>query len=232
MSMKMRYFTLFFIITEIILLSLTSWQFLRHQEKQHLEQQMNSRLAKPAVDWQQVDLSQSFYHTKLEGSFDHSRSQLVAHQRLGAQNGFRLFTPYLLKDHKTEVIVDRGFVPMQKLTESLMESLKPYPSLQSQPLLAVVKYYQPKQSFFKAPDIFKRDELMVQMKADPSQIKQKKGINRLKFYVQLDYPTADNLIASVTPPRAQIPHLQYALTWLSLFVLIGALYFALRRSKA
>lgn len=226
--MKFKLFCIFFLLTEALLLSLGYWQYDRYQQKQGILAVSKQKMTDSSVPYKTVTKEDAYRHVLVTGVFDHSRSQLVAHQRRGGKSGYRLLTPFLIQKENTEVIVDRGFVPMQKLSPEIMDT---FVEREQESAFGVVRFYESKQSMFKSPDTLMRDGVELLLRKDPALIKVKENTERLPYYIQLDYQTAEGLKAFVDQPRGTIPHFEYMMTWLTLAVLVLGLYAFLLRSK-
>lgn len=98
------------------------WQWHRHLGKQELISQMQRRLELPIEDLADfLSLNPSepvenllYRRFQVEGQFDFKREMIVRNRKHGDLAGMHVITPVRLKDGKTHVLINRGFIPMEQ----------------------------------------------------------------------------------------------------------------------
>lgn len=217
------------VATLAVLIGLGSWQLERRAWKLELVEAVEARMTEKAVTLPPAAIAPEawrFRRVLVTGRFDHrGEAHLVSHAE-GGRIGYRVLTP-LVRSGGGVVMVDRGWVP---------EELKD-PALRAKGLLAGevtvtgIARVAAEQGWF-VPD--NDPAANIWFFTDLAAMGAAAGYET----VQPVYVVAET--APVTWPRAERPelslrneHLQYAMTWYGLAVVLAVIYFllGLRRGR-
>lgn len=212
------------LIALVILLSLGTWQLQRRVEKHELLDQMEARKAQAAAPVElliPVGDYAAFRKATALGEFDHTREAFVSVARTDngpTEPGFKVLTPFRLTGGDI-ILVDRGWIPQANRPRATrlkgqsagvveLEGALRKPSLGS--------------SFTPPPDTTNR----IFYARDSAAIAEFLGIT-LRTNLIFEATTK---VDGGPEPRAtaeKIPdnHLNYALTWYSLAIVLLAIYF-------
>jgi surfeit locus 1 family protein len=118
--------SLFNVLLTIVVASLLSglgvWQLQRAEEKKQMELDNDQRKHTSPLRLElpfKVDESMRFRPIRAEGKFINSKQFVLDNQILEHQVGYHVFTPLLLKDAETVLLVDRGWLPLQGSRDQL-----------------------------------------------------------------------------------------------------------------
>ncbi|HEX2580803.1 MAG TPA: SURF1 family protein [Dongiaceae bacterium] len=100
----------------LVLVGLSVWQVQRLQWKEALIAERVSRTQASAADLPaRADEQSEFRHVRVQGSFLHEGELYLAARDIGEGNpGYHILTPFHLSDGRGAIIVDRGFVPVER----------------------------------------------------------------------------------------------------------------------
>ncbi len=120
--------SLFNLLLTIVVASLLSglgvWQLQRAEEKKQMqvdsEQRQNDLPLTLELPFQ-VDENMRFRPMRVQGKFINSKQFVLDNQILDHQVGYNIFTPLLLDDAETVLLVDRGWTPLQGSRDQLPE---------------------------------------------------------------------------------------------------------------
>jgi surfeit locus 1 family protein len=103
------------LVVASLLSSLGVWQLQRADDKKQMqldnEQRKNTSPLRLELPFE-VDESMRFRPIRAEGTFMNSRQFVLDNQILEHRVGYHVFTPLLLKDAETVLLVDRGWLPL------------------------------------------------------------------------------------------------------------------------
>lgn len=221
-------FSVFIFIGILILLGLGSWQIYRLQWKQDLISKIQKRSQVPPILIQKLEhLSTKelkdieFAPTLAEGYYLHTLEFKLVGKTYQGQAGYHIITPLLLKTKKI-LLVDRGWVPFYE------ESIdRPTGIVKVKGLL---RLNSEKNSFTPENNFPSRELYFIA----PQEIKIKAEIHELlPFYICISALPQQSLFPISIPLNLNLRnfHLAYALTWYSLAVGLGILYFFFKRRK-
>lgn len=101
-----------------LLLALGAWQLKRSDEKQAFIRLEEQRLASETLDLSanttgNVD-ELRYRHVTVSGSYDHAHQFLIDNQISDGKAGYYVLTPFILQGEAKAVLVNRGWVPLNK----------------------------------------------------------------------------------------------------------------------
>ena len=213
-----------------VLLLLGTWQMNRLEWKQFLIKQMNEKSALPSTALpKSIDDFEKYKYRRVnvKGVFDHEKE---IHLFVGARSergraGYDVLTP-LKREDGSYVLVDRGWVDSEvkakeKRPETLIEG--------DVEIEGMIHLGENRGRFTPDNDINKNLWFWINI----DEIKSYAGINLQNFYVRAlkkdgesSYP-----IASDSFIKVRNNHLQYAITWYSLAIILLIIYFLYHRKE-
>ncbi|PHQ68980.1 MAG: Surfeit locus 1 family protein [Paracoccus sp.] len=202
-----------------VLCGLGVWQVQRLQWKTDLIQQVEARLATPAIPapamtaWQDLDEADEYRRVTVTGQLDQRHEALVkAVTAYGA--GFWVMSP-LTTDTGWTVWINRGFVPQDRTA----------PSSRSQPqgvvtITGLLRMSQPGGAFLRAND----PDADRWYSRDTVALAASRGLDRVApYFIDADAGSGDELpIGGLTVVRFRNNHLGYALTWFAMALGLAA----------
>ncbi len=206
------------------LVSLGNWQVRRLHWKEGLLAKIGERMHAPAVPLAEVERIQrqggdiEYRHVRLHGTFDNSKERHFLATFEGA-SGFFVYTP-LTTDDGAVIFVNRGFVPYdRKAPDTRPESLAQGP----QTLTGLAREAPPRKPSSMVPDNDVAGNIFYwkNLKAMAAST----GLSDAKlvpFFVDADRePGSRKLpVGGVTVVNLPNDHLQYAVTWYGLAVVL------------
>lgn len=101
--------------------ALGCWQIGRAHQKEALLTAFAERSKQTPLSFKQLSSQHDirFYRVALEGRFDNQHTFLLDNKIFQGKIGYEVYTPFVLKDEQTTILIDRGFVPMQKTRQQL-----------------------------------------------------------------------------------------------------------------
>lgn len=112
----------FTIVVASLLSGLGMWQLQRAEEKKQMELDNDQRKNELPLTLElpfRVDEDMRFRPMRVEGKFINSKQFVLDNQILDHQVGYNIFTPLLLNDAETVLLVDRGWLPLKGSREQL-----------------------------------------------------------------------------------------------------------------
>lgn len=228
---KLRFATFYCIVTFFILVGLGTWQMLRLQWKLNLVHTIEQQVALPAValpNDPNISLQEWQYRKiKVQGAFlhEHEVTLYTGPKVLNGDIGYNLLTPFKT-DQGVIVLVDRGWVPYQKKEQVNRPETLPNGAVE---LVAMLQDGETPGRFTPKND----PERHMWFWIDIGHML--KGINSgnviTNFYLrQLKESDQPGLpVAGEAKVHYRNDHLQYAITWYSLAVILIIVYGAFRR---
>lgn len=227
-----KHFPIFFTIAGVlVLLGLGTWQVQRLQWKNAMVAQIDAQSALPPVVMpQQVeDISAMTYaRVRLWGKYLHDKEihLFVGPRQMRGDPGYQILTP-LLREDGTAVLVDRGWVDADhKDTAKRPETL-------DSGIVEVVGMLHPgehQKTFTPDNDTVKNLWFWIDMEA----IKTYTGLGLQNLYVrrlkQEDDPALP--IGGEAKVKHRNDHLQYAITWYSLALMLVVIYGLYRKRES
>ncbi|MCE3232354.1 MAG: hypothetical protein K0R98_611 [Rickettsiaceae bacterium] len=215
--------TLFTITALFVLLSLGTWQVYRLQWKNNLVATVNEKIAMPAVEMSpDVDINQLQYRkVHLQGEFlnDKEVHLFTGAKKFKGEMGYDILTPMRLADGRV-VLVDRGWLPHDKKEpqsrpETLLSGIVD--------VVGMLHKGEIKGRFTPDNDIEKNLWFWIDIPA----IENYTGTKLQNLYVrQLKEGDSNVLpIAGDAVITQRNDHLQYAVTWYGLAIVLLVIYF-------
>jgi surfeit locus 1 family protein len=117
--------TILALIFIVIFARLGFWQLARSEEKKFLLKSFAERNAQSPLEARTISQGNDlrFYRTRLTGSFDNSKTILLDNKIYEGKIGYQVYTPFMVKDLTTPILVDRGFIPIGK-SRKILPSIK------------------------------------------------------------------------------------------------------------
>jgi surfeit locus 1 family protein len=216
-----------------VLVALGTWQIERKAWKEALIASLTQRLAvppqalPPAKDWGKLDRANDEYRrVKFTANLDNAREALVfaaasAFRPDVTSPGYWVFTPARLADGSV-VVVNRGFVPdTRRDSKSRPDGQIPGPI----EIVGALRWSDDRHWFTPADDPAHN----LWFTRDPTAIAASKGLDAkavAPFYVEQEAPTPPGGLPQPGKLVVALPdnHLQYALTWYGLAVVLAAVF--------
>ena len=231
---------LFTLIGIAILCGLGTWQLERKAWKEGLLAAIAERASSPPGDfppqnaWASLSReSDEYRHVRLAGRFRndkeaHLQSNLVSERKDDGALGYDILTPLQMADGAL-VIVNRGFVPLDKKDAST----RPEGQIEGEATITgLIRFPQPHPWFVPADDPAKN----VWFSRDPAPIAKAYGLERVAPVI-VDADAADGKpglpLGGQTRIRLANDHLQYALTWFALALVLAGVFgaYTVKRRK-
>jgi surfeit locus 1 family protein len=218
------------VIPALALLSgLGAWQLERLQQKEALIASVEAGLAAAPVPLSAIlkadQAAWEWRHVRVSGHFLHDREQyLFAQGPLGA-TGVHVVTPLVMPDQKI-VLVDRGFVP-----DALRDPLRRAKGQAAGDieLTGVLRLSERPGTFTPAPD----PKTRLWFVRDIPAIAKAAGVHVAPAMIEADSTPNPGGWPLGGQTRVDFPndHLQYAITWFSLALVLFAIYFLYHHSR-
>lgn len=227
----MKFPLLFTVVGVCVLLCLGTWQVFRLQEKNQYQAKISERIALPPMEdvAADVDLEANEYRrVLLHGRFLHDRTFYVFTGPIehGGKPGFLLITPFERADGAV-VLVDRGFV----LQEQKLPEARPDTMVEGEvSLVGMLHRSEKKRRFAPEDDVAKNMWFTISV----PRMEQAFGSPVAPYFVRvLRAPNEPKGLPVAGDPTIRVfnPHLEYAITWYALSVILGVIYVLFRRSQ-
>ncbi|MEQ1754917.1 MAG: SURF1 family protein [Micropepsaceae bacterium] len=214
------------LISLVILLGLGTWQLQRRTEKHLLLQQIETRqnlAAAPVEDLFPVGDYAAFRHVTAAGVFDHASEVYVFDPRTEdgpTRPGYKVLTPFTLIGGDA-ILVDRGWVPDDRRLPDTRTSGQVRDQVQ---LNGVLRRTGAGSAFTPPPDMAKR----IFYARDTATISKAFGL-RLRTRLLFEATSSEKGGPQPVTTIGNIPdnHLNYALTWFSLAIVLLVVYLRL-----
>jgi surfeit locus 1 family protein len=208
-----------------VLVALGIWQLERREWKLHLIATMQQRLSEPEVPAETLERQSgdiAYRPVRAEGRFDHDKTLYWITPGPHGEPAFHVLTP-LIRENGPPIIVDRGFVP----TERLNEARRPEGALT---LHGVARASQSGGAFTPPDDPGKR----LVFVRDVAQMRALMGLSAAApFFIEAAREPGPPVfpLGGQTQIQLRNEHLQYALTWLGLAGALLIVYLLYHRSR-
>ena len=214
-----------------ILIALGTWQMERRVWKTDLIATMTARLAAPPIPVTELLANHSaedYRSVSASGTFRHDQEMYLAARSYQGQLGYHVITPLVLDDGQTVVLVDRGWVPVDRQSpDSRAAGQIPGPVT-----VSGIARRPPKPGLF-TPD--NRPDQNLWYWADLPAMAAHVGLSQVAPLL-IEAGTGENPgglpIGGQTFINLPNNHLQYAITWYSLAVVLVVIYLVSRRRTA
>lgn len=118
--------TLMVLLAMAAMTSLGFWQLDRLDQRRAYNQQRQAALAAPPIELSDAPLSQGELRDRLataQGQFDYARQVAIRNQSYAGQPGYHLVTPLLIAGSDKAVLVNRGWIPADRVDPTDWRSL-------------------------------------------------------------------------------------------------------------
>ena len=213
-----------------VLIALGLWQFERRQEKHALLAEISHRMIAPAESVEALLINEAdapFRHATAQGTFENAQESYVFAPRsdeTGTHLGYKVITPLRLTASAL-VLVDRGWVPEDK--RSPATRLKG----QTESPVTVRGLLKPGVT----PGMFTPDPNLVEhiwYVHDIAAIVAAFGLKPATLlYLEASTPIPGGPVPISDTPEIPDNHLQYALTWFALAIVLVVIYFVFHHSR-
>jgi surfeit locus 1 family protein len=214
------------IVALAILIGLGLWQIERLHWKLSLIAAIDERMAAPAMpaprpaDWPSLDLkSLEYHHLRLTGRFDNAHELYYFTQDDDGNAGYDIVTPFALDTGGT-VLVDRGFVPEARKDPATRKAGEIEGATA---VTGVARAPQARGPFDAKDDPAKN----IWFSRDPAAMAAALKLDRAApFYLEADAtPNPGGLpVGGRTRVNIRNEHLQYAITWFGLALVLVGVY--------
>ena len=230
---------IFTVFSLVILAALGAWQWQRRAEKIELIATIQDRTTRPPVafpaasQWPALKLEPlSYLPVSLTGTFDHAREAHVFFSLAKTVNGvggpgYLIFTPLALTSGGT-VLVNRGFVPMDRKAAATRVDGQTGGIVT---VTGLVRLPEPRGSFSGADDAAKN----VFYVRDPATLAAALNLGAVApVMVDLSTPAPPGGLPLPGVTQINIPnnHLNYAMTWWGLGLVLLVIFVLYARGKA
>jgi surfeit locus 1 family protein len=215
----------------VLLVALGVWQLYRLQWKEALVADVNARLSASAVPLgEAITHPMEFLRVKTTGRFQNEREMFLLASEVGSA-GWRVVTPFA-SDEGIMVLVDRGFVPDDERDPTKRPQSDPPGDVAIE---GYISRHSSGQGLFTPDNDPARDNwywwdipaMLAFAKIDPA--------SRVAPFILHVLPSvgAADALPKPTPPALNLTnnHLQYALTWFALAIVLAAVTFAFVRGE-
>jgi len=226
-GMRQRYpfwATVLTIISVCILCALGVWQLGRLHWKTALLAHMAVEAARPAVpvSVDQLEETWDMRRGKVQGVFDHAHEMALAPRTYDGQTGYHILTPLITKGGSV-MIVNRGWVPLDKKDQKARPE-----SLIAGSVSITGTFRKPQPDNIFVPMNRPQDGAWYRMDlADMARYLGGQKLPSVVLYADPDGNNASRLpIAAATTPQIANNHLQYAIFWFAMAVVLVGVYIA------
>lgn len=225
---------LFFLAVLSLLVSLGFWQLGRADEKKELLAQQQQSTNEKSVDLLNLigNGSKDFRYrkTKITGYYDQNHQYLIDNQIINGRVGYFVMTPFIVDGIKRAVLVNRGWVPLNKnrkiLPDIKIDSVKETLSgrINNFPVVGIK---------LAGAEIPTDNWPSVVQIADHEVLSEKLGYPIFPFQIELDAGIKRGYVRdwkrnTTMPPEK---HVAYALQWFGLAITLTILYIGFNRIK-
>lgn len=216
------------------LISLGVWQLNRAEEKRIALNQQESLQGKEALllSGQMMDNPELFIYRDIHstGHFENERQYLLDNQVNQSKAGFFVFTPFLLKDEKIAVLVNRGWLPLGRSRDDL-----PDVSVDSREMTISgrINWFPSVGLKLAGAEMPGKTWPVVIQVIDTAVISRQLGYKLLPFQVELDKNAPNGYIRDWRTVQAMPPekHVAYAVQWFLLAITLTILFVKYGRQK-
>lgn len=213
----------------LVLVALGSWQLQRLGWKQGQIEERQSRAAGEAVELSAALAEpgdRNFHPVWLSGRFLHEKEMFLAARSFDRRVGYQVVTPFVLESGGT-VLVNRGWIPHDKQDAALRADGQLAGVVR---LNGLIRTQQPQATF--QPD--NRLDEGVWYWVDIDAMGTAAGLEVLPVVVEADATPNPGGLPVGGQTRLEMPndHLQYALTWYALALILAVIFVVFHRRKA
>ncbi len=221
--------TLSTLIGVALLLGLGTWQLQRLSYKESILTKLSEKINQPVQSIEHL-LAQpitaiqeaEYQRVKLTGLYLHDQEMRLLSKTFHGQSGYHLITPFVLTSGST-VLVDRGWVP----AKGHPETKRP---MAEQTIIGFLRMKTSKTAFTPANNLARNELFYI----EPEEIAHLKKLTTLLLFFVIEevhphqegFPRATGLTLQL-----RNHHLQYAITWYTLALILAGIYIIYIRKK-
>jgi surfeit locus 1 family protein len=224
--------TLAFLPAFALLLALGIWQLERREWKLALLSEMTAQLSMHAVSLDVLERARAagesvnYRPVVTSGRFDHSRELHLFRASREGQGGYHIITP-LLREHGPPILVDRGFVPEERLAPGTRDD----GNVEGEVTVRGIARESEMPGPFSPRNEAGRN---LWFSRDAAAMAAAVGLPQaLPFFIEADATENPGGYPKSGQPEIALrnPHLGYALTWFGLASVLLAIYLAYHRAQ-
>ena len=213
----------------LIMLYLGSWQIERLQWKKNLIGLLEARTSATPTEFPNDTITpdaHEFLPVYLEGVFDHSKELLLQNRTNEKQAGMHVLTPFVRSDGKGILLIDRGWVPFEKTGQEFRKDSLVTGAVHIE---GVIRYPVGQTSF--VPDNSPEKALWYFIDFDA--MGRQLGVTFNPYYVMESKTGMEGSLPVGGRWNVVLPnnHLEYALTWYSLALILLVIFIIYHRKK-
>ncbi len=216
------------------LVSLGIWQLNRAEDKRIALSQQNRGQGKESLllSGQQMNNPEPVIYRDIHsiGRFDNDRQYLLDNQISQSKAGFSVFTPFLLKDEKIAVLVNRGWLPLGRTRDDLPDVSVDHREIT---ITGRINRFPSVGLKLAGAEIAGKTWPAIIQIVDTSVISGQLGYKLLPFQIELDKNAANgyrrdwHTVQAISPEK----HVAYAVQWFLLAFTLTILFVKYGRQK-
>lgn len=228
---RLRFATFYCVIALVVLLGLGTWQIFRLQWKSNIIHSVEAQVALPPLELSDAKIIDpkewQYRRVTVKGNFLHNKeAQLYTGPKvINGEIGYNLLTP-LRMDNGVIVLIDRGWVPYTKKDQALRLDTLPLKEVE---LVGMLHPGEKPGLFTPNNDPKKHIWFWIDIPHMLEGVEGKQVITDYYVRALKQGNTQAIPIAGDTIIHHRNDHLQYAITWYSLAVILIIVYGAFRR---
>jgi len=221
-----------YLVLIVLLVSLGFWQLDRSEQKQvFVNKQLLSADKEDLKLTDTIDLNKSRYRTtEITGYFESSKQFLIDNQIVNGRAGYFVMTPFSILGLDRSVLVNRGWVRLNKdrrvLPEIAIEET-------TRTIIGRINYFPSVGIRLKGAEIPTNSWPSVVQVVDAKVLSEKLGYSLFPFQIELDKTMSDGYSRdwknkTIMPPEK---HVAYAVQWFGLAITLTVLFFGFSRKS-
>lgn len=223
-----------FLAVLILLVLLGFWQLGRADEKKFFLEQQQLAIDKEGVnlltliDDDPQDLR--YRKTEITGGYDQEHQYLIDNQIVNGQAGYFVMTPFMLKGMKKAVLVNRGWVPLNKNRRALPDiRIKTEKNI----LIGRINNFPVVGIKLAGAEVPTENWPSVVQVVDIEVLSAKLGYPLFPFQVELDPAMSDGYVRDWKKSTVMSPekHIAYAVQWFGLAITLIILFISFSRKS-
>lgn len=225
MTRKKAIFGLLVVAAAAVFLRLAFWQYSRHLEKRSENQAIRAQLALPPLQPNDQANLPNYRRVSVAGEFDYQNQILLKNRTHEGRNGYHLITPLRMEGSARAVLVDRGWIPLDRADDEF----------EAEPPIRIDGITLPSQNepglaLLADPTLGPGQERLDAWRVlDISRIQEQTPYELLPYYVKLAQMENSSAGLPIPKPDFEISegsHLGYTAQWVAfaLIALVGGFY--------
>jgi len=221
-----------YLVLIVLLVSLGFWQLDRSEQKQvFVNKQLLSADKEDLKLTDTIDLNKSRYRTtEITGYFESSKQFLIDNQIVNGRAGYFVMTPFKVLELDRSVLVNRGWVRLNKdrrvLPEIAIEEKK-------RKIIGRINHFPAVGIRLEGAEIPTESWPSVVQVVDIKVLSEKLGYSLFPFQIELDKTMSDGYSRdwknkTIMPPEK---HVAYAVQWFGLAITLTVLFFGFSRKS-